>query len=49
MMRVIHAVEYLRGRDAEAILQMIIKDFPAEAVVREAKETLKRLQIARKN
>ena len=48
MMRVIHVLEYLPGKEAEATLQAIIDDFPSTLIVREAQETLMRLQNRRR-
>ena len=44
MLRVIHVAESVGGPEAKSMLELIIKDFPAEAVVREAKVALRRLR-----
>lgn len=44
MLRIIHAVEDLPGKDAEEILQLIIRDFPDTDVAAEAKKALSGLR-----
>eukprot|EP00913_Durusdinium_trenchii_P023396 g21974.t1 len=43
MLRVIHVAESVGGPVAKSMLEMIVKDFPAEGVIREAKATIERL------
>lgn len=44
MRRIIHLAEMTGGKQAEEILEMIIKGFPVPEAVRDAKETLERLR-----
>ena len=44
MLRVIHAVESSPGKDAEAILELIQKEFPRPDIQKEAKQALQRLR-----
>lgn len=44
MLRIVHVAESIGGPEARSVLDMIVKDFPAAGVVREAKRALARLQ-----
>ncbi|GAB4160311.1 MAG: hypothetical protein Tsb009_37660 [Planctomycetaceae bacterium] len=49
MLRAIHAAEAVGGPDAEAMLKLMIKDFPLPAVTESAKKALKLLETRRKS